>query len=90
MPRREDEWRQIQTGRHVPYCTCRECTAQKLGPRRQGLVGWLKSRKVRKEKAKSHPVNCSCATCTLLRSVGSLDETPPDKGRIFKKLFGKT
>jgi hypothetical protein len=90
MPSREDEWRQILSGRHPPYCTCTECVSGRPKRRASGLAGWLKGRIPVRERTKAHPANCACATCALLRSVGSLGEAPPTKGNFIRRLFGKT
>lgn len=69
MPRREDErWRNL-TGRHPKACTCQACTDKFL--RKTGIKasGEAAAKPRGKDRAKRHPVDCKCASCSLLKSM---------------------
>jgi hypothetical protein len=90
MPKREDERYQRLSGSHPPYCTCVECQSKVPGRKAPGLLGRFSRRQVGEKRGKSHPADCGCATCGLLRSAGYLSESPRRRGRFIRKLFGKT
>ena len=83
MPKREDERYLGLSGSHPVYCTCVDCTRRFLdrntGPTWRGIWGRLLS-KFRREKPASHPAECGCATCNLLKS---LDSEKPDRTQTF-------
>ena len=89
MPRREDERHLNLTGGHPAYCTCTECTDRFLKKRgiRPTQSRW--KRFFGRDKVKSHPNGCGCATCNLLRSVDQLPTVSPRKAGFLHRLLGK-
>ncbi|MFQ6025922.1 MAG: hypothetical protein ACE5Q6_00245 [Dehalococcoidia bacterium] len=84
MPKREDERNLSLSGKHPVYCTCSACTDRFL--KRKGIKS---SKGVAREKVKSHPQDCRCATCSLLGSVGDLPELPRRKRSLLDWLLGR-
>ena len=85
MPKREDERNLGLSSQHPAYCTCTACTDRFLkrkGIKKSGKGG-------AREKVKSHPRSCQCATCNLLSSVGELPDLPGPKRGLLNRLFRK-
>lgn len=87
MPRREDERLANMSRGHPVACTCQTCTDKFL--KKKGIKPGrpASGRKVAAETVKRHPKDCDCASCSILRSAGSLHV--PDVGvkGFFKRLF---
>ena len=84
MPRREDERIRNITGRHVEACTCQDCTdrflkSKKIKPQRE--------RRASTEKVAKHPLDCTCASCGLLRTMENLPQLDRGPGGFLKRLF---
>lgn len=84
MPKREDERLRNMTGRHVEACTCQDCTdrflkRKKISPQRNRRSGG--------EKVAKHPLDCTCASCGLLRTMESLPQLDRGPGGFLKRLF---
>ena len=90
MPRREDERRLNLSANHPEACTCKDCTDKFLN--RKGLKSANKRKKSKRgavEQVKSHPSDCTCASCRLLGSVDFSQTDEGGKPGFIKKLFGK-
>ncbi len=72
------------------YCTCTQCTErflQKRGIKPGNSSKKIPSGKARGEKVKAHPVDCTCATCNLLRSVDGLPPATERKLGLLPRLL---
>ena len=90
MPKREDERLLNLAGRHPAACTCQDCTdrflkGKKIKPQRNNR----KNSSAAGEKVAKHPVDCSCASCGLLRTFEDLPQLDRGPGGFLKRLFRK-
>lgn len=88
MPRREDDRIRNMTGRHVEACTCQDCTDRFLkkkkitpGRNRPG------NRRADGEQVAKHPRSCTCASCSLLQTMGNLPPLDHGPRGFLKRLF---
>ena len=91
MPKREDETRQSLFGKHPVYCTCTQCTERFLQKKgiKPGKVAKKPFGKTGGEKVMAHPADCTCATCSLLRSVDNLLPVEKRKAGLLQRLLGR-
>ena len=88
MLKREDQRLWNMTGRHFEACTCQDCTdrflkKKKITPGRNRPGNrWFGAEKVAK-----HPLNCTCASCGLLRTMENLPQLDQGPRGFLKRLF---
>ena len=90
MPRREDERRLNLSSTHPPACTCKNCTDNFLNKKGMKSANKRKKSKAKAgELVKSHPADCKCASCALLKSMDHSEPESNSNPGFVKKLFGK-
>ena len=76
------------TGRHVEACTCQDCTdrflkSKKIKPGRDRPT----DRRADAEKVAKHPLDCTCSSCGLLRTMENLPQLDRGPSGFLKRLF---
>ena len=76
------------TGRHVEACTCQDCTDRFLKKKKITPVrNRPGDRRAGGEKVAKHPLDCTCASCGLLRTMENLPQLDRGPRGFLKRLF---